>query len=90
MVEVICVRLEWDIALMQFLAKESTQITLTTDASGQWGSGGFTEPTMAWFQWQWDTCTINESIPVKELFPILLAAALYGKHWKGCSILCRM
>ena len=77
------------IALMRFLAKESTQITLTTDASGQWGCGGFIEPTMAWFQWQWDMCTINDSIAVKELFPILLATALYGKHWKGYSILCR-
>ena len=44
---------------------------------------------MAWFQWQWDTCTINDSIAVKGLFPILLATALYGKHWKGCSIVCR-
>ena len=29
------------------------------------------------------------TIAVKELFPILLTAAMYGKHWKGCSILCR-
>ena len=33
-------------ALIRFLAKESTQITLTTDVSGQWGCRGFTEPTI--------------------------------------------
>ena len=77
------------IALMWFLAKESTQITLTTDASGQWGCGGFIEPIMAWFEWQWDMHIINDSIAVKDLFPILLATALYGKHWKDCNILCR-
>ena len=59
-----------EIALMRLLAKESTQITLTTDAPGQWGCVGFIEPIMAWFQWQWNTCTINDSIAVKEIFPI--------------------
>ena len=40
------------ISLMRLLAREASHITLTTNASGRWGCGGFTTPEMAWFQWQ--------------------------------------
>ena len=39
---------------MRLLAKEPTQITVTTDASGAWGCGGYTSPSGQWFLWQWD------------------------------------
>lgn len=82
--------MDWNgISLMRLLAKEPTQVTVTTDASGSWGCGRYILPGNQWFFWQWDHRIQSEPIAVKELFPILLAAALYGPLWQGCTILCR-
>ena len=77
------------VSLMRLLATEPTQVALTTDASGNWGCGGYTTPSPQWFYWQWDGRSQADSIAVKEMFPILLGAALYGKNWTGCTVLCR-
>lgn len=82
--------IEWNgVALMRMLGLEKPQVLLTTDASGNWGCGGYTLPGKHWFFWQWDDRIRSESIAVKELFPILMAAAMYGRHWSGSNILCR-
>lgn len=77
------------ISLMRLLAKESTQITVTTDTSGSWGCGGYLSPGGEWFFWQWEDGIKFESIVVKELFPILLAAASFGNQWQGSTVLSR-
>ena len=74
---------------MRLLAREVSHITLTTDASGSWGCGGFTTPEIAWFQRQWDHRIESAAISAKELFPIILAAAIYGNKWNGYNILCK-
>ena len=40
-------------------------------------------------QWQWDQFAQDKSIAVKELLPIIFAAALWGKEWRGWCVLCR-
>ena len=40
---------------------------------------------MVWF----GTIMVKESIMVKELVPLVVAVALWGRHWSGGSILCK-
>ena len=58
----------------------------TSDASSTWGCGAGIEISGSSFAWNaisqsWDTST-------KELFPILVATAVWGTHWVGSSVLC--
>ena len=81
---------QWNgISLMRLLAREPTQVTLSTDASGNWGCGGYIQPDYKWFSWRWDNRIQADSIAIKELFPIVVAAAIYGKIWAGKGILRR-
>ena len=54
---------------------------VTSDASGSWGCGALWGPH--WFMLQWPPSLQGASIQVKELVPVVLAAALYGKQWAG-------
>ncbi len=58
------------------------QVLLTSDASGNWGCGG-----SQWFMLPWMSNITNEHITVKELAPVVLAAAIWGANWKGKSVL---
>ena len=49
-------------------------ITVYSDASGSWGYGAWTGPL--WFQGQWPASWATANITVKELLPIVLAAAV--------------
>ena len=60
---------------------------ITSDASGTWGCGAYWGSQ--WLQWQWDQVAQDKSITIKELIPIIFAAALWGKDWKGWCVLCR-
>ena len=57
---------------------------LTSDASGTWGCGAWYGTS--WFQYPWSGRAQHLSIAVKELFPIVIAAAVWGHRWKGLSI----
>ena len=57
----------------------------TSDASGSWGCGVW--HNSHWFQLKWAQHTASWSIAAKELLPILLAAATWGKGWKGALVL---
>lgn len=59
--------------------------SLVTDASGSWGCGAYWE--QEWFQLQWSGMLANAHISVKELTPVVLSVALWGKAWKGRRIL---
>ena len=63
--------------------------TITSDASGSWGCGAFLEGGTAWFQLQWPLGWQGVNIATKELFPIVLAAALWGRKWQGKPVLFR-
>ena len=60
--------------------------TVVSDASGSWGCGAFVEDSLAWFQLCWPQSWIGCSIAVKELFPIVVAAAVWGDTWSSHCI----
>ena len=57
---------------------------ITSDASGSWGCGAFHQDK--WFQLQWDPHSLPLNITGKELLPIIMAAAVWGKQWSGKTI----
>ena len=59
-------------------------ITVYSDASGSWGYGAWTGPL--WFQGQWPASWATANITVKELLPIVLAAAVWGPGWCGKAV----
>ena len=80
----------WNGVSMLSPAKARTQppdAVVTSDASGKWGCGAFWKLT--WFQFAWEKPLCNLSIAIQELIPIIVAAAIWGKHWKGYSVQCQ-
>ena len=59
-------------------------VTVTTDASGSWGCGALF--SLRWFQFKWQNHLVSWNITAKELFPILLAAATWGREWHSCHV----
>ena len=55
-----------------------------TDASGSYGCGGYFAPN--WFSLQWPSLWADSIISVKELVLVVLAAALWGMHWRGLTV----
>ena len=51
-----------------------------TDASGSIGAGGFWQPQRC-FQLKWPGSWNETDIVVKELVPVVIAAALWGRRW---------
>ena len=39
-----------------------------------------------WFQLSWDAQFQDEDIAVKELIPVVMAAALWGHNWRGKTV----
>ena len=64
--------------------KLNPDVVVTSDASGNWGCGAYCKEE--WFQLQWDEATKQKHITVKELIPIVVAAALWGESWLGKSV----
>ena len=59
----------------------SSDITVYPDASGSWGCGAYS--ASHWFQLKWPAQVEHLSIATKELFPVVISAALFGKLWSG-------
>ncbi len=59
-------------------------IWVTSDASGNWGCGAYGEE--ARFQFQWLPSMLRCHITIKELIPVVFAAAVWGHLWEGKSI----
>ena len=74
------------ISVHQFLLLQEPAHHLFTDASGSWGCGAWSLPL--WFHLPWQGYPHLNSIALKELFPVVLACALWGNHWHGTYILC--
>lgn len=72
------------LSLLWSVGIHSPDITVFSDASGSWGCGAFY--SSHWFHMQWPPHAQEFSIAVKELFPVVIAAALYGKLWSGCLV----
>ena len=58
---------------------------ITSDASRSWGCGALCG--IEWFQLRWNSYLEHSHISVKELAPIVIVAAVWGKNWFGQSLL---
>lgn len=71
----------WDLGL----GKLNPEVRVYSDASGGWGCGAYCLPH--WFSLRWPPALAAASIQVKELIPVVIAAALYGNQWAGKVVL---
>ena len=71
---------------VSLLRAAKRDVTITSDASGSWGCGAFWQQKL--FQCSWHTSLKIVNILEKELFPIVIAAAIWGKAWWACTVLC--
>ena len=62
-------------------------MTITSDTSGGWGCGAWWGHK--WFELRWSGLIRDAYITIKELVPIVLAAAVWGKEWQGQSVQAR-
>ena len=65
---------EWDLTILASISNQQWDSTVTSDASGNLGCGAFWGS--AWFQLQWAGLLHEAHIAIKELVPLILAAAL--------------
>ena len=66
--------------------QELPVLEMASDASGSWGCGAWHADS--WFQCAWDHRAASLSIAAKELVPIVLACALWGRTWHAHRIRC--
>lgn len=58
-----------------------------TDASGAWGCGAYWGGRGRWIQAQWNAEWQPKNITIKEMIPVVLATAIWGKHCKHKHVL---
>ena len=73
-------------SIQQFLLLQEPSHHLYTDAFGSWECGAYSLPV--WLQFSWPRVNPLHSIALKELYPIVLACAVWGHQWSGTYILC--
>lgn len=56
-----------------------------SDAAGSWGCGAIVH-SQGWFQVRWPEAWSLIDIAVKEMVPVVIAAALWGRYWQGKHI----
>ena len=76
------------ISILWDLQQHSVDLSVYSDASGSWGCGAFGAPN--WLSLKW--CSRLQPLPIatKELIPVILAAAIWGRYWKGKIVLFRV
>ena len=72
------------VSLMYRVSSKACSIAMMSDASGSWGCGAFCGKK--WFQLKWPTSLLEHDITFKELVPIVLAAAVWGKVWSAKNV----
>ena len=72
---------------VSILPLSQPSVTVASDASGSWGCGAFSQLTGEWFQLTWPPSWNQVNIAVKEMLPIVVAAAVWGHLWSGQHIL---
>ena len=72
------------VSLMYQVSSVKCSIEMKSDASGSWGCGAFCG--RKWFQLKWPSSLIDHNITVKELTPIVLAAAVWGEDWSAKNV----
>ena len=76
------------ISMLWSLKRQSADLSVFSDASGVWGCGAYI--TSKWFSLKW--CSRLQPLPIaiKELIPVVLAAAIWGNHWSGKTVLFKL
>ena len=76
---------------MSIIHKSNPQPNLvcTSDASGSLGCGAYPTPTDSYFQVKWPAKWEGVSIAIKEMIPIVVAAAIWDPSWSRSAILFR-
>jgi len=72
------------VSMMQAVRRATPAARITSDASGNWGCGAFSG--QSWFQLKWVEQLLGHSITIKELIPIVVAAAIWGHKWRGSTV----
>ena len=73
--------LERGASVLRPVRESCPDVHFWSDASGPWGCGA------VWFQVAWDLLPIaSASIPSKEVSPIVVAGAIWGRQWKGAMV----
>ena len=76
--------------MLSTLAARDHEETITTDASGSWGCGGsdraIGSSSHGKQPWESQEALTSQCIATKEMLPILLPCAIWGKHWHGKHI----
>ena len=67
--------------MMWAIHRASPDEMVFSDASGKWGCGAVWGNR--WLQHRWEARILECSIAVKELVPIVMAAAIWGREWCG-------
>ena len=67
--------------------RRSISFEMVSDASGAWGCGAYWHPH--WFQIQWSMRAQPLPIAVKELLPIVVAAAVWGLQRARSRVRCQ-
>ena len=62
-----------------------TQVHVHSDASGSFGCGALLTQS-SWFQLRWPHSWDSIDITTKELLPVVLAAAVWGREWRHQSV----
>ncbi len=62
-------------------------LEIESDASGSWGCAATWG--LRWLQWQWSEKAQLWLVAPKELLPILLACAVWGREWSGKLVRCK-
>ena len=70
--------------MLACISKVNPFATLLSDASGNWGCGAVCGEQ--WFQIRWPKSWTSVHITVKELLPIAVASAVWGRQWQGKTI----
>ena len=81
---------QWNgISLLSALGEQQPSVTLTLDASESRGCGTYWGSH--WFQLAWSNtaCRADSNIAIKELIPIIIAAAVWGQHWMDQVVCCQ-
>ena len=74
------------VSMLSSLGVREPDEAVTSDASGHWGCGAYWRSV--WFQLAWEDPSQRKNIATQELVPIVVAAAIWGRHWHGLHIQC--
>ena len=67
------------------LPKAHASHSFTSDASGSWGCGAVSD-SASWFQVEWPSSWQHRHIAVKEMVPVVIAIAIWGKLWQSSTV----